>query len=72
MENAPNIIMFWYFMIAIFVLMIASIVTAIVWICKGKKQSDNRIQRLGKICLVLGAMCAVPIIFVVGYILYLY
>lgn len=71
MENAPNIILFWYFMIATFVCMIVSMIAAIVLICKGEKQSDNKIQRLGKICLILGVICAVPIILVVGYILYL-
>ena len=44
MENAPNIILFWYFIIALFVLMIALMIKAIILIkkskCKG--QSSNK------------------------------
>lgn len=74
MENAPNIILFWYFIIALFVLMIALMIKAIILIkkskCKG--QSSNKMLPVGKTCLVLSIICAIPIILVVGYILYLY
>ena len=72
MENAPNIILFWYFIIAIFMLMIALMITAIILIKRGKRQSTNKMQLLGKMCLILGIICTIPIILVVGYSLYLY
>lgn len=72
MENAPNIILFWYLIIALFVLMIALIITAINLIRKSREQNTNKMQLLGKICLGLGVICAFPIFLVLGYILYLY
>lgn len=54
MENTPNIILFWYFIIAIFILMIALMITAIILIKKSREQNTNKMQLLGKICLVLG------------------
>ena len=72
MENAPNIILFWYFIIVIVVLMIALIITAVILLKKSKRQSTNKMQLLGKICLILGIICTMPIVLVVGYSLYLY
>lgn len=74
MENAPNIILFWYFIITLFVLIIALTIGAIILIKKSKCNGKNskKMQSLGKICLVLSIICAIPIILVVGYILYLY
>jgi len=72
MENAPNIILFWFFIIAILVLMIALMIMAFFLIKKGKGKTTNKAYLLGKICLILGIIFAVPIILVVGYILYLY
>lgn len=72
MENAPNIILFWYLIMAILVIVIALMITAIILIKKGKRQSTNKMQLLGKICLALGMIVAIPIILVAGYILYLY
>ena len=72
MENAPNIILFWYLIIALFVLMIALIITAINLIRKSREQNTNKMQLLGKICLGLGVIYAIPIFLVLGYILYLY
>lgn len=72
MENAPTIILFWYFGIVIFILMIALMIAAIILIKKGKGQSDKRMQFLGKMCLTLSIVCSIPIILVVGYILYIY
>lgn len=71
MENAPIITLFWYLFIAIFILMIALITTAIILIKKNKKQSDNKLLLLGKMCIGLGIICAIPIILVVEYIIYL-
>ena len=72
MENAPNIVLFWYLIIALFVLMIALIITAINLIRKSREQNTNKMQLLGKICLGLGVICAIPIFLGRGYILYLY
>ena len=72
MENAPNIILFWYLIIALFVLMIALIITAINLIRKSREQNTNKMQLLGKICLGIGVICAISIFLVLGYILYLY
>ena len=72
MENAPNIILFWYLIMAILVIVIALMITAIILIKRGKRQSTNKMQLLGKMCLVLGIICTISIILVVGYSLYLY
>ena len=72
MENTPDIILFWCCITAIFVLMITVIFTAIILIKKGKKQNADKMQLLGKISLCLGIICAIPIILVVGYIIYLH
>ena len=72
MKNAPTIILFWCFVITIFILMIVLMIAAIILIKKGKEQSAKKIRFLGKICLILSIMCSIPIILVVGYILYIY
>ena len=72
MENAPTIILFWYFGIIIFILMIALMIMAMILIKKGTEQNAKMIQFLGKIGLILSIICAIPIILVVGYILYIY
>lgn len=72
MENAPDIILFWYFIIAIFLLMIALIIMAIILMKKSKKQSSNKMKLLGKMSLALGIICAIPIFLVAGYVMYLY
>ena len=71
MENAPNIILFWNYIIVIFVFVIALMIAAIILIKKSREQNTNKLQLLGKICLGLDLVCATPIILVVGYILYL-
>ena len=72
MENAPTIILFWFFIMAIFILMIVSIIEAIALLKKSKEQSAKKTQFVGKICLTLSILCAIPIFLVVGYILYIY
>lgn len=72
MGNAPAIILFWYFSLAVIVLMIALMFAAIVFLKKGKAQGAKQLQILGKMCLVLSMICSVPVVFVIGYILYLY
>lgn len=71
MENTPIIILIWYFIIIFFVLMIALMIVAIILIKKSREQNADKLQLLGKICLGLDLVCAIPIILVVGYILYL-
>ena len=70
-ENTPTIVLFWFLFIAIFVFMIALIITAILLIKKNKKQGDNKLLLLGKMCAGFGIVCAIPIILVVGYMIYL-
>lgn len=72
MENAPTIILFWLFIIAIFILMVVSMIEAIVLLKKSKEQSAKKMQFVGKICLTLSIICSIPILLVVGYILYIY
>jgi len=72
MENAPTIILFWFSGIIIFILMIALLITAILLMKKGKGQSSKKMQILGKICFLLSIICSIPIILVIGYILYIY
>ena len=71
MENTPAILLFWYFFIAIVILMIALMITAILLIKKGRAQSTRKLRFWGKMCLAFSLFCAVPILFVIGYILYL-
>ena len=72
MENTPDIILFWYFAMAILLLMIVLMIAAIILIKKGKRQNAKRTQILGKICLTLSGIGFAPIVLVIGYILYLY
>lgn len=72
MENAPDIILFWGFSIVIFTSMVALMVTAIILMKRGKGKNDKKIRFLGKVCLTLSVICAIPLILVVGYILYIY
>ena len=72
MENAPHIVLFWYFFIVIFVIMIALTVMSIFLMNKSKKQNISKMKLLGKICLGIGIMCAIPIFLIVGYVMYLY
>ena len=71
-ENAPIIIIFWLFIITIFMLMVASTVAAVLIHKKYKEQNSPKMQFLGKLCLTLSIICAVPIVFIAGYVLYLY
>ena len=71
MENMPAILLFWYFFMAIFILMVALMITAILLIKKGHAQSTKKLRFWGKLCLSFSLFCAVPVIFVMGYILYL-
>lgn len=72
MENAPSIVLFWYLFIGVFLLTIALMIVSIITINTRKAKKDKRIQLLGKVCLILSIMCSIPIILVVGYVLYLY
>ena len=72
MEKAPSIILFWYFGIAIFILAAALMIAATILIKKSKAKNAKKTQFLGKMCLTLGILCSIPIILVVGYILYIY
>lgn len=72
MENAPSIVLFWYLFIGVFLLTIALMIVSIITINTRKAKKDKRIQQLGKVCLILSIMCSIPIILVVGYVLYLY
>ena len=72
MENTPTIILFWLFIIAVFMLMLISMVTAIILLKKGRGQSTEEMRLVGKICLTLSIICSIPIFLVVGYILYIY
>jgi len=72
MANAPTIILFWFSGAVIFILMIALMIAAIILLKKGKEHSAKIIQISGKLCLVLSVICSIPIILVVGYILYIY
>ena len=72
MENTPTIILFWFFIIAIFMLMLISMTVAIMRLKKGKAQSAGKTRLVGKICLILSVICSIPIFLVVGSILYIY
>lgn len=72
MENAPSIVLFWYLFIGVFLVTIALMIVSIITINTRKAKKDKRIQLLGKVCLILSIMCSIPIILVVGYVLYLY
>lgn len=72
MENAPAIILFWYFGLAIIILMITLMIVTIILIKKGKGQSDKKLLFLGEMCFTLSVICSIPIILVIGYTLYIY
>ena len=72
MENAPAIILFWFSIIAIFVLAVVSMIEAVVLLKKSKEQSAEKMQFAGKICLTVSIICSIPIFLVVGYVLYIY
>ena len=68
MENAPSIILFWFFIMADFVLMIAATIGTCILLKKGK----GKARVWGIICLILSILCVIPFALVVGYVLYLY
>lgn len=70
MENAPSIILFWYLIIAIFVFMCVSLIAAFAFIKSGNE--NKRRLFLGKVCVAFSVICSIPIILVVGYVLYIY
>ena len=70
MENAPAIILFWYSAIVILIFVVVLAVTASILIKKG--HGSKTMRSFGKICLLLSVVGSVPMIFAVGYILYLY
>ena len=72
MENAPTIIMFWFVIAVIFVLMVVSMIAAIVIHKKRKNKELTKMQFVEKLCLTLGIIFSVPIILVLGYVLYIY
>lgn len=72
MENAPDIIIFWLFIMAVFVFMFVSMIAAMILLKKGKEQHAEGMRFAGKICLILSIICSVPIVSVAGYILYIY
>lgn len=72
MENAPSIILFWCFVTAILILMVASMVVALILIKRGSEQRTKVKQFWVKICLSVSIACSVPIMLVVGYVLYIY
>lgn len=72
MENAPSIILFWCFVTAVFILMVVSMVVAVILVKNGSEQCSQVKQFLVKICLSVSIACSVPIMLVVGYVLYIY
>ena len=72
MENAPAIIIFWWFGIIVFILMFAFLIAAILFTKKGNTQDRKSMRLLGKICFILCVPCSVPVLLVIGYILYIY
>jgi len=71
-DNAPVIILFWLFGIALFMLMTALAIAAVMLMKKDKEQNTKMTRLGGKICLFLSILCSIPIVLVLGYILYLY
>ena len=69
MENAPAIILFWYAAIALIILTLA-FMTAAILLLKRSRGANARLW--GRVCLVLSVICGLPILLVVGYILYIY
>ena len=72
LENTPTIILFWFFIAAIFTLMVVSMISSIIIYKKSKENGTKQLHLIGKICLVLSIICSIPICIVAGYILYLY
>ena len=72
MENSPTIILFWVFIVAIFVLMVVSMIAAIILLKNGNEHGAKKMRLAGKMCLTLSIICSIPIFFIVGYILYIY
>ena len=72
MEYAPDIVLIWYCGILDLILMTASMVTALILLRKPKEDQTKTQQLLGKFSLILSILCAIPILLVTGYVLYLY
>ena len=72
MEHAPAIVLFWYCGILDAVLMTASLVTALVMLRKPKEEQTKKQRLFGMLSLIFGILCAIPILLVADYILYLY
>ena len=72
MEHAPVIVLFWYCSIGDLILMTVSMVTALILLRKPKEEQTKKKRFLGKLALAFSILCAIPILLVAGYILYLY
>jgi len=72
MENAPSIVLFWFFIVALFVLMVGSIAAALIIHKKAKEENAGKMPFIGKLCLAFGVLCSVPVITVFVYVLYIY
>lgn len=72
MENTPSIIIFWNLGILLFIFMIVLMIAAIILIKRSKRQGTGLMQFWGSISLVLSILCSIPILLVVGYVLYLF
>ena len=70
MENAPSIIFFWWLMIAISILMLVSLLAAVILIRKRCRQGVGKLSWI-KICLAVGMACFIPVMLIVGYVMYL-
>lgn len=72
MENTPSVIIFWNLGILLFIFMIVLMIAAIILIKRSKRQGTGLMQFWGSISLVLSILCSIPILLVVGYVLYLF
>ena len=72
MKNAPAIVLFWFGGIALLILTVFLMIAAIELIKRGRETGKKRMLLWGKIGLTLSLVFTVPILFVIGYILYLH
>lgn len=70
MENAPSIMLFWWLVIAIFILMLVSLLAAVILMRKHCRQGVGKLSWV-RICLAVGMACSIPIMLIVGYVMYL-
>lgn len=72
MENAGTVVFGFYLLLLDGIVAAALLAAAVLCGKRGKAQENKKYCVLRLVCLVFGVVCAIPVAFVAGYLLYFY